>query len=231
MSKPRLIVFAALLAFAGAAPAQFPAPGPQGAALRIDPLLHATPPAAPLRAVLTFEQYPDAATLQALRAAGLRARAYRALPMVAAQGTARQFGRLADLAGLRAIDLDRPLGAAGAILVAGDGATAALIGAGPRNRDLPYGDTVVQTVTLAPDPSGTGPRVLEGLVRRDAGEALSLLTALEAFDWVLQNRVKYGIRAIRGDFDAQGGTGAPLGVATTLARRGGMAVQFDTRER
>jgi serine protease AprX len=235
MRNPRLLVFAALLLCAGAAPAQFPAPGPQGTALRIDPLLRAAAPGAPLHAVLTFEQYPDAAALQALRAAGMRARAYRALPMVAVQGTALQLNSLPDLAGLRAIDLDRPLGARGSIMVAGDGVTAAVIGsgagAGAGHRDLPYGGKVVQNVKLAPDLFGAGPLVLEGLADADAREALYLLTALEAFDWVLQNRLKHGIRAIHGNFGADGESGDPLGVATRLAQSGGLAVRFNSRER
>lgn len=225
MHNTRLLLVAALLAFAGAAPAQFPAPGPEGSALHIDPLLRAAPPGEPLNAVLTFEHYPDAAALEALRAAGVQAHAYRALPMVAIQGTAQQLNSLPELAGLRAIDLDRPLRAWGSILVSGDGAAAALIGAGHRD------GRAVQKVKLAPDLFGAGPLVLEGLDGSEAPGPLNLLTALEAFDWVLQNRLKYGIHAIHGSWVANGESGDPVSVATRLARRGGLAVRFDARER
>lgn len=225
MHTTRLLVFAALFAFAGAAPAQFPSPGPEGGALHTDPQLRAAPPGSPLSAVLVFQQYPDAVALAALRAADIQVHAYRALPMVAVQGTALQLNSLPELAGLRAIALDRPLRAWGSIQVAGDGAAAALIGAGHRD------GSAAQTVTLAPDLFGAGPLVLEGLDGSEAPGPLSLLSALQAFDWVLQNRLQYGIRAIHGSWVANGESRDPVSVAIRLARRGGLAVQFDARER
>jgi serine protease AprX len=281
----RLFVAAVLVLCAGAAPAQLPLPG-AGALLAataawIDPLLRTAAPAAPLRAVLTLDHYPTAAEIVALRAAGLQARAYRALPMVAVQGTALQLNRLPALRGLRAIHLDRRLRYfldESALLVGaprawselgatGRGVTVAVIDSGidALHRDLPYGAKVIQNVKLAPDLFGAGPLVLEGLANTDttsghgthvastaagsgaalggkyrgvapgaqlvgvgAGEALFILTALEAFDWVLQNRLKYGIRVISNSWGTSGASDErdPINVASRLAHDSGLAVVF-----
>ena len=285
MRNARRLFFGALFLWAGAAPAQFPLPGLDPAALlaplRIDPLLSVALPGTPQRAVLTFSQYPTAAVLQALRAAGLQVRAYRALPMVAVQGTALQLSSLPALAGLRAIHLDRRLSyfldesapligaprAWGELGITGQGVTVAVIDSGidATHRDLPYGSKVVQNVKLAPNLFGAGPLVLEGLANTDttsghgthvastaagsgaalggryrgiapgarlvgvgAGEALFILTALEAFDWVLQNRLKYGIRVISNSWGTSGAFDAndPINVASRLAHDGGLAVVF-----
>jgi serine protease AprX len=281
----RLLVAVVLVSCAGAAPAQLPLPGVgallAGTAAWIDPLLRAAAPAAPLRAVLTFEHYPGASELLAIRAAGLQARAYRTLPMVAVQGTALQLNRLPALRGLRAIHLDRRLAyfldesaplvgaprAWGELGVTGRGVTVAVIDSGidALHRDLPYGSKVVQNVKLAPDLFGTGPLALEGLANTDttsghgthvastvagtgaalggkyrgvapgaqlvgvgAGEALFILTALEAFDWVLQNRLKYGIRIISNSWGTSGAFDErdPINVASRLAHDSGLAVVF-----
>ena len=280
------LLFAAVLALcAGAAPAQLPLPGVGAPLARtapwIDPLLRAAAPAAPLRAVLTFDHYPTASAIATLRAAGVQARAYRALPMVAVQGTALQLNRLPALSGLRAIHLDRRLryfldesaplvGAPRAwteLGVTGRGVTVAVIDSGidALHRDLPYGAKVIQNVKLAPDLFGAGPLALEGLADTDttsghgthvastaagsgaalggkyrgvapgaqlvgvgAGEALFILTALEAFDWVLQNRLKYGIRVISNSWGTSGAFDErdPINVASRLAHGSGLAVVF-----
>lgn len=285
MRTARHLLFAALLACAGTAPAQLPLPGVDalidGATTWIDPLLRSAPPDRPLRAVLTFDRYPVAADLLAIRAAGLQARAYRALPMVAVQGTALQLGRLPLLGGLRAIHLDRPLryfldesaplvGAPRAwneLGATGRGVAVAVIDSGidALHRDLPYGAKVMQNVKLAPDLFGAGPLVLEGLANTDttsghgthiastaagtgvalggryrgiapgaslvgvgAGEALFIVTALEAFDWVLQNHLKYGIRVISNSWGTSGAFDArdPINVASRLAHASGLVVVF-----
>jgi serine protease AprX len=66
------------------------------------------------------------------------------------------------------------------------------------------------------------------LVGVGAGEALFVITALEAFDWVLQNRTKYGIRAISNSWGTSGAFSAddPINVASKLAHDGGLVVVF-----
>jgi serine protease AprX len=66
------------------------------------------------------------------------------------------------------------------------------------------------------------------LVGIGAGEALFILTALEGFDWVMQNRLRYGIRVISNSW---GTTGAfspddPVNVASRIARDAGLVVVF-----
>jgi serine protease AprX len=286
MRMTRLFVCAALALGASSAPAQLlPLPGLDAPianlTARIDPLLGSALPGTPLRAVLTFNQYPGAALLAAIRLAGVQLHAYRALPMVAVQGTALQISGLGALPGLRSIQLDRrlryyldesaPLVGAprawGELGVDGQGVTVAVIDSGidATHRDLPYGSKVVQNVKLAPDLLGIGPLVLEGLANTDttsghgthvastaagsgaalggryrgvapgarlvgvgAGEALFIVTALEAFDWVLQNRLKYGIRVISNSWGTSGAFDAndPINVASRLAHDGGLAVVF-----
>ena len=285
MRFARFAFAAALSLCAGAAPAQLPLPGvgalPAGTAAWIDPLLRTATPAAPLRAVLTFDHYPRASELLAIRATGLPARPFAALPMVAVQGTSLQLSGLPALPGLRSIHLDRRLGyfldesaplvgaprAWDELGVTGRGVTVAVIDSGidALHRDLAYGSKVIQNVKLAPDPFGAGPLVLEGLANTDttsghgthvastaagsgavlggryrgiapgarlvgvgAGEALFILTALEAFDWVLQNRLKYGIRVISASWGTSGAFDErdPINVASRLAHASGLVVVF-----
>jgi serine protease AprX len=66
------------------------------------------------------------------------------------------------------------------------------------------------------------------LVGVGAGEALFILTALQAFDWVLANRGTYGIRVISNSW---GTTGAfspddPINVASRMANDAGLVVVF-----
>jgi len=285
MRVSRLLIAAVLVLCAGAAPAQLPLPGTGALLARtaawIDPLLRTALPGSPLRAVLTFEHYPTASELLAIRAVGVQARPFRALPMVAVSGTSLQINRLPALPGLRSIHLDRRLRyfldesvpligaprAWGELGVTGRGVTVAVIDSGidALHRDLPYGSKVIQNVKLAPDLFGAGPLVLEGLANTDttsghgthvastaagsgaalggkyrgvapgaslvgvgAGEALFILTALEAFDWVLQNRLKYGIRVISNSWGTSGAFDErdPINVASRLAHDGGLTVVF-----
>ena len=281
-----LLLFAALALGAGPAPAQLLSlPGLDASKLGlttwIDPLLSAAVPGAPVQAVLTFDHYPTASDLLAIRATGLLARPYRALPMVAVQGTGLQLSGLPALPGLRSISVNRPLryfldesalliGAPRAwseLGVTGRGVTVAVIDSGvdAMHPDLRFGSKVIQNVKLAPDLFGAGPLVLEGLANTDwtsghgthvastaagtgaalsgkyrgvapgaplvgvgAGEALFILTALEAFDWVLQNRLKYGIRVISNSWGTSGAFDAsdPINVASRLAHDGGLVVVF-----
>lgn len=285
MNVTRVLCFAAFVLHAGAAPAQLPLPGVgapvAGSAAWIDPLLRTATPGTPLRAVLTFDHYPRTSELLAIRATGLRARSYRALPMVAVQGTSLQLNSLPLLPGLRSIHLDRRLsyyldesaprvGAPRAwaeLGVTGRGVAVAVIDSGidALHPDLAYGSKVIQNVKLAPDLFGTGPLVLEGLANTDttsghgthvastaagsgaalggryrgiapgaqlvgvgAGEALFIVTALEAFDWVLQNRLEYGIRVISNSWGTSGAFDErdPINVASRLAHASGLVVVF-----
>lgn len=66
------------------------------------------------------------------------------------------------------------------------------------------------------------------LVGVGAGEALAVLTALQAFDWVLDNRDKYGIRAISNSWGTRGSFSPdhPINVASKTAHDAGMVVVF-----
>ena len=66
------------------------------------------------------------------------------------------------------------------------------------------------------------------LVGVGAGEALFILTALEGFDWVLQNRLKYGIRVISNSWGTSGAFAPddPVNVASRIAHDAGLVVVF-----
>jgi serine protease AprX len=66
------------------------------------------------------------------------------------------------------------------------------------------------------------------LVGIGAGEALFIFNALEGFDWVLQNRAKYGIRVISNSWGTSGAFSAddPINVASKMAHDAGMVVVF-----
>jgi len=66
------------------------------------------------------------------------------------------------------------------------------------------------------------------LVGIGAGEALFIFTALEGFDWVLQNRTKYGIRVISNSWGTSGAFSPddPVNVASKLAHDAGLVVVF-----
>lgn len=66
------------------------------------------------------------------------------------------------------------------------------------------------------------------LVGVGAGEVLFILTALEAFDWVLQNRSRYAIRVVSNSWGTSGAFSPddPVNVASRLAYEAGLAVVF-----
>jgi serine protease AprX len=282
----------ALALTAGLAPAQLnllPLPGGvRGfpvSPIRIDPVLSSVLQTIglgePIQAVLTFDHYPSAADLLAIRALGMQVRPLRTLPMVAVQGMSLQIRSLPALPGLRSIYFNRQLSyfldesvpLIGAPRVwnelgfTGRGVTVAVIDSGidATHRDLPFGAKVIQNVKLAPDLFGSSPLVLEGLANTDttsghgthvagiaggtgaalggkyrgvavgsklvgigAGEALFILTALEGFDWVLQNRLKYGIKVISNSWGTSGAFSPddPINVASRIAHDAGLAVVF-----
>ena len=288
----RLVALTALALSAGVASAQLSllplpggVPGFPVTTVKIDPVLSSVLQSAgfdqPIEAVLTFDHYPSATDLLALRAIGVQVRPLRALPMVGVQGTSLQIRLLPALSGLRSIYFNRrlsyfldesvPLIGANRVWselgVTGKGVTVAVIDSGidATHRDLPFGTKVVQNVKLAPNVFGGGPLVLEGLSTTDtssghgthvagiaggtgaalagkyrgvaigsklvgvgAGEALFILTALEGFDWVLQNRLKYGIRVISNSWGASGAFAPddPVNVASRIAHDAGLVVVF-----
>ena len=265
-------------------PMPLPGGGPATAAA-IDPVLTSVLRSAkagePIEAIITLDRYPTAADLLAIRAVGVQARPFRALPMVAVRGTSLQIQGLPALPGLRSIYFNRRLTYAldesvpliGADRVwtelghTGRGVTVAVIDSGvdATHPDLPFGTKVIQNVLIAPDLFGTGPIVLEGLVNTDmasghgthtsstvggtgaalagkyrgvatgsrligigVGNELFILTALQGFDWVLQNRLKYGIRVISNSWGANGGLASndPINVASRIANDAGLVVVF-----
>ncbi len=288
----RLVALAVLALTAGLASAQLSllplpggVPGFPVSTVKIDPVLSSALRSAgldqPIEAVLSFDHYPTATDLLALRATGVQVRPLRALPMVGVQGTSLQIRLLPALPGLRSIYFNRrlsyfldesvPLIGANRVWnelgYTGKGVTVAVIDSGidATHRDLPFGTKVVQNVKLAPDLFGSGPLVLEGLATTDtssghgthvagiaggsgaalagkyrgvaigsklvgigAGEALFILTALEGFDWVLQNRLKYGIRVISNSWGASGAFAPddPVNVASRIAHDAGLVVVF-----
>lgn len=285
----RVVATAALVLLATpASPQLIPMPLPGGGpavAAAIDPVLTSVLRSAKagqaIQAIITLDHYPTAADLLAIRATGVQARPYRALPMVAVRGTSLQIQRLPALPALRSIYFDRRLGyfldesvpligadrVASALGRTGRGVTIAVIDSGidGTHSDLPFGSKVAQNVKIAPDLFGTGPLVLEGLSNTDTtsghgthvagiaggtgaalggkyrgvatgaklvgigtGEALFILTALEGFDWVLQNRLRYGIRVISNSWGTSGAFSPadPINVASRLARDAGLVVVF-----
>jgi serine protease AprX len=66
------------------------------------------------------------------------------------------------------------------------------------------------------------------LVGVGAGEPLFLFNALEGFDWVFQNRTKYGIGVISNSWGTRGtfSPDDPINVASKLAHDAGLAVVF-----
>jgi serine protease AprX len=94
-----------------------------------------------------------------------------------------------------------------------------------------HGTHVASTAAGTGDALGgkyRGVAVGSNLVGVGAGEALFVLTALEGFDWVLQNRTKYGIRVISNSWGTTGGFSPndPINVASKMARDAGLVVVF-----
>lgn len=163
-------------------------------------------------AVLTFDHYPDDTEIAALETAGLDVYSYRTLPMIVVRADALRLRSLVGLRGLRSIHLDRELAELTDLIPwiaqAADGGRVALIDSrGPR------------LLAAASEPD-TESRPL-------AGRKLTVVAALEGFDWVFRHRLEHGIEIV-----ANGWSGDelepldPLGVATQAARDAGIAVVF-----
>jgi hypothetical protein len=190
---------------------EMPAPGVEASSpssLSVDPGLWSLSVDELGHAVLTFDHYPSPIEIGAIAAAGIEAHAYRALPMMTVRGTASQLRNLLGLGGLRSVVLDRPLDAAPeesarVVQVAASFATLGAFGQQPG-----LGDESVAVIDIE------GP--------------LSAVTVLEKFDWMFQNRLKHGIRAIANSWvtGAEVSADDPIGVATKIAHDAGVAVVF-----
>jgi serine protease AprX len=94
-----------------------------------------------------------------------------------------------------------------------------------------HGTHVASTVAGTGDALGgkyRGVAIGSKLVGIGAGEALFIFTALEGFDWVFQNRAKYGIRVISNSWGTSGAFSPddPINVASKLAHDAGLVVVF-----
>jgi serine protease AprX len=232
-AEPVLIRAATLTAlFLSAAPAlaqsdAMPLPGGVHASsppnLTVDPGLWSLTTTESQKAVLTFNHYPNATEVAAVESSGAEAHPYRTLPMLAVQGTGLQLRSLLGFPGLRSIYLDRRLddsliGANAADLVLGQAAergAVAVIGSSG-------------TGLLALGGNENGPAVGSSAVGADSSGPLFVVTALEGFDWVFQNRMKYGIETIAGSWGGSGELSPddPISVASKVAHDAGLVLVF-----
>jgi len=178
----------------------------------VDPAVWALAARETRRAVLTLDHYPDDTEIGALETAGLDVYPYRTLPMIVVRGDGSRLRSLVGLRGLRSIHLDRELAEINELIPwiaqTVDGGRVALIDSrGPR------------LLAAANEPDAES--------RPLAGRKLTVVAALEGFDWVFRHRLEHGIEIV-----ANGWSGDelepldPLVVATQAARDAGIAVVF-----
>ena len=160
--------------------------------------------------VLTFDHYPDDTEIGALETAGFDVRSYRTLPMIAVRADGLRLRSLVGLRGLRSIYLDRELDELTDVIPwiaqGADGGVALIDSRGPR--------------LLAAEPNA-GRRPV-------ADRKLTVVAALEGFDWVFRHRVEHGIEIVANGWRSSGELAPtePLVVATRTARDAGLAVVF-----
>jgi hypothetical protein len=160
------------------------------------------------RAILTFDHYPDDTEIGALHASGIDVYAYDTLPMIVVRADAPRLRSLVGLRGLRSIYLDRELddfaGVIPWVAQTADARRVALI-------------------------DSQGPRLLatESQPRAET-RPLTVVAALEGFDWVFRNRREHDIEIIANGWshgDALASSD-PLSVAIEAAQDAGLAVVF-----
>ena len=164
------------------------------------------------RAVLTFDHYPDDTEIGALATGGFDGSSLRTLPMVVVRTDGLRLRGLVGLRGLRSIYLDRELG------------------------EL---TDVIPWIAQAADPrrvaliDSRGPRLLAaerplGVDGRPQDAKLTVVAALEGFDWVFRHRLELGIEIVANRWGADGelASADPLAVATESARAAGLTVVF-----
>src|SRR5262245_8112078 len=136
----------------------------------VDPAVWALAASETRRAILTFDHYPDDTEIGALGAAGLDAYACRTLPMVFVRPDGPRLRNLVGLRGLRSIYLDRELDELTDVIpwiAQGADGVALIDSRGPR--------------LLAADSLQSADR------RSPAGGKLTVVAALEGFDWVFRH--------------------------------------------
>jgi len=160
------------------------------------------------RAILTFDHYPDDTEIGALGAAGVDVYAYDTLPMIVVRADAPRLRSLVGLRGLSSLYLDRELddfaGVIPWVAQTADARRVALI-------------------------DSRGPRLLAAdSQQRVEMRPLTVVAALEGFDWVFRNRLEHGIEIVANAW-SDGGALAPsdpLNVAIEAAQDAGLAVVF-----
>ena len=160
------------------------------------------------RAILTFDHYPDDSEIGALGAAGIDVYAYDTLPMIVVRADGPRLRGLVGLRGLSSIYLDRELddfaGVIPWVAQTADGRRVALI-------------------------DSRGPRLLANDSQpRAETRPLTVVAALEGFDWVFRNRLEHGIEIVANCWSDNGALASsdPLGVAIEAAQNAGLAVLF-----
>lgn len=259
----------------------------QSASLEVDPALQqkldSVTGAAPVTAVLTYDEMPTDAQVEQVRQTGVTVKQFDELPMLGVEGTSGQIEQTLSLEGIQNAHLDKPLDLLmddsrpliGADRVenelgyTGDGVGVAVIDSGidGLHPDVKFPERTVQNtkITGVPGTNGLGTVDLENVPNTDttsghgthvsgtiggdgnasggkytgvapesdligisAGDGLSILYALEGFDYVLENQEKYNIQVINnsygttGEFDPED----PLNVASKEAHDAGMTVAF-----
>ncbi|HEX7238423.1 MAG TPA: hypothetical protein VF405_15760 [Gammaproteobacteria bacterium] len=160
------------------------------------------------RAILTFDHYPDDTEIGALGAAGVDVYSYDTLPMIVVRADGARLRNLVGLRGLSSIYLDREL----------DDLTGV----------IPWVAQTADSRRVALIDS-RGPRLLatDGQPRA-AKRPLTVVAALEGFDWVFKNRREHGIEIIANGWGNAGplSSNDPLGIAIKAAQDAGIAVVF-----
>ena len=164
-------------------------------------------------AVLTFDHYPEEIEIAAFEVGGFDVFSFRTLPMVVVRADGLRLRSLVGLRGLRSIYLDRELDELTDVVPwiaqgADAGRVALIDSRGPR--------------LLGAESQPAANR------RPPAGRKLTVVAALEGFDWVFRHRLELGIEIVANGWGADGELAPtdPLGIATLAARNAGLAVVF-----
>ena len=280
-------LLAALLAMLAAALFAVSPTQAQSASLEVDPALEqkldSVTGAAPVTAVLTYDEMPTDAQVEQVRQTGVTVKQFDELPMLGVEGTSGQIEQTLSLDGVQNAHLDKPLDLLmddsrpliGADRVenelgyTGKDVGVAVIDSGidGLHPDVKFPERTVQNnkIVGVPGTNGLGTVDLENVPNTDttsghgthvagtiggdgsasngkytgvapesdligvsAGDGLSILYALEGFDYVLENQEKYNIQVINNSYGTTGefDPDDPLNVASREAHDAGMTVAF-----
>ena len=280
-------LLAALLAMLAAALFAVSPTQAQSASLEVDPALEqkldSVTGAAPVTAVLTYDEMPTDAQVEQVRQTGVTVKQFDELPMLGVEGTSGQIEQTLSLDGVQNAHLDktldllmddsRPLIGADRVEnelgYTGKGVGVAVIDSGidGLHPDVKFPERTVQNnkIVGVPGTNGLGTVDLENVPNTDttsghgthvagtiggdgsasngkytgvapesdligvsAGDGLSILYALEGFDYVLENQEKYNIQVINNSYGTTGefDPDDPLNVASREAHDAGMTVAF-----